>query len=147
MAPFVARWAGAAVAGAGGEGQGRAALCSSQQSGLQFPQTWEPTGGPGPPQHDSDEVMFTEALTHAFTHGQTSTHTGVKGGYSSDIWSRLKGTVHPKIQIQSLNPQHHADGKSETFCCPANISGASQQNSVAAFTQTTEELNGSIQLV
>lgn len=29
-----------------GEGQGRAALCSSQQSGLQFPQTWELTGGP-----------------------------------------------------------------------------------------------------
>lgn len=54
-----------------GEGQGRAALCSSQQSGLQFPQTWELTGGP--PQHDSDEVMFTRALTHAFK-GPAFTH-------------------------------------------------------------------------
>lgn len=67
MAPFVARWAVAAVAGAGGERQRRAALCSSQQSGLQFPQNLGAEGRPQPPLHDSDEVMFTElrALTDA----------------------------------------------------------------------------------
>ena len=41
----------------------------------------------------------------------------------------------PKNKIQSLSTHLHADGKSGG---PQNVSGASQQNGVAAFSSTTD---------
>lgn len=85
MAPFVGRWAG-------GEGQGRAALCSSQQSGLQFPQT--------PQQNDSGEVMLTRTLTHTVNELHSHTNTGVKGECASDT------------QLQPETETFHSGGRS-----------------------------------
>lgn len=57
------------------------------------------------------------------------------------MWSIVfKGAVQPQtheLMTHEVMNYSHADGKVE-FRCSLNISGASQRNSVAAFSQTTE---------
>lgn len=61
MAPFVERWAGSAVAVQGVRGRGGLPFVAASRVGFSSHRLGH---GQGAPKHDSDEVMFTRALTH-----------------------------------------------------------------------------------
>ena len=57
---------------------------------------------------------------------------------SSYSWRDIKGLVQPKLDIESVSSHAHADGSLVKFHRAQNISGASPQNSVTAFSLTTD---------